>query len=146
MGLEFFSIYNWVKILHIAFVVAWMAGLLYLPRLFVYHQENVNYKTVDELFKTMEHRLYFFIMYPSLFIVWATGFYLGYILGFESWLLIKVGFVLILSFYHFFLGKNLQLFKQNRQRKSSRYFRFINEIPFVIMFFILILVIMKPFM
>ena len=146
MGLEFYSIYNWAKIIHITFVVAWMAGLLYLPRLFVYHQENLNLKTVNELFKTMEHRLYNYIMYPSFFIVWITGLYLGYILGFESWLLIKVGFVFFMSIYHLYLGKHLKLFKKNRQRKSSRYFRFINEIPFVIMFFILILVIMKPFM
>ena len=72
MGLEFYSIYNWVKILHISFVVAWMAGLLYLPRLFVYHKENENENKTVAIFKVMEKRLYFYIMNPAAVLVWLS--------------------------------------------------------------------------
>ena len=145
MGLEFLSPYYWVKIFHIAFVVAWMAGLLYLPRLFVYHIENYHLKDVNTLFKIMEHRLYYYIMYPSYIIVWGTGIYLGFSFGYAPWLLIKICFVIILSIYHHFLGIDLKLFRDDKQKKTSRYFRLINELPFLILIFILIMVIMKPF-
>ena len=145
MGLEFYSIYNWVKVFHVSFVIAWMAGLLYLPRLFVYHQENEKEVKIINVFKTMERRLYYYIMYPSMFLVWSSGIYLGYILGFDTWLIIKMGFVLLMSFYHILLGHHLKNFKDNKQKLSAKYFRAINELPFLILFFILILVIMKPF-
>ena len=73
MGLEFYSTYNWIKIIHISFVVAWMAGLLYLPRIFVYHKENEDENNTAEIFKIMEYKLYHYIMYPSMFIVWLSG-------------------------------------------------------------------------
>ena len=145
MGLEFYSTYNWIKIIHISFMVAWMAGLLYLPRIFVYHKENEKVNKAVDIFKIMEHKLYHYIMYPSMMIVWVSGLYLGHVLGFDTWLIVKIGFVILLTAYHILLGYYLNQFKLDRQELSSRFFRLINEIPFVILFIILILVIMKPF-
>ena len=145
MGLEFYSIYNWVKILHISFVVAWMAGLLYLPRLFVYHKENENENKTVVIFRLMEKRLYFYIMNPAAVLVWFSGIYLGHVLGFDTWLIVKIGVVLIMTVYHIILGFHLNDFKLDKQIRTSRYFRIINEIPFFLLFIILIMVIMKPF-
>ena len=145
MGLEFYNIYNWVKILHISFVVAWMAGLLYLPRLFVYHKENENERKTAAIFKVMEKRLYFYIMNPAAVLVWLSGIYLGHVLGFETWLIVKIGVVLIMTAYHILLGIHLNDFKLDKQIRTSRYFRIINEVPFFLLFIILIMVIMKPF-
>ena len=145
MGLEFYSIYNWVKILHISFVVAWMAGLLYLPRLFVYHKENENEHKTAAIFKVMEKRLYFYIMNPAAVLVWLSGIYLGHVLGFETWLIVKIGIVSIMTAYHILLGIHLNDFKLDKQIRTSRYFRIINEVPFFLLFIILIMVIMKPF-
>ena len=145
MGLEFYSIYNWVKILHISFVVAWMAGLLYLPRLFVYHKENENENKTVAIFKVMEKRLYFYIMNPAAVLVWFSGIYLGHVLGFDTWLIVKIGVVLIMTAYHILLGIHLNDFKLDKQIRTSRYFRIINEIPFFLLFIILIMVVMKPF-
>ena len=145
MGLEFYSIYNWVKILHISFVVAWMAGLLYLPRLFVYHKENENENNTVVIFKVMEKRLYFYIMNPAAVLVWFSGIYLGHVLGFDTWLIVKIGVVLIMTAYHILLGIHLNDFKLDKQIRTSRYFRIINEIPFFLLFIILIMVVMKPF-
>ena len=145
MGLEFYSPYHWVKILHISFMVAWMAGLLYLPRLFVYHKENENEVKITSVFKIMEYRLYYYIMNPAATLVWFTGLYLGYILGFDTWLIVKIGLVFILTVYHIYLSVHLKDFEKDIQKRTSKYFRIINEIPFLILFFVLILVIMKPF-
>ena len=145
MGLEFYSIYNWVKILHISFVVAWMAGLLYLPRLFVYHKENENEIKTAAIFKVMEKRLYFYIMNPAAVLVWFSGIYLGHVLGFDTWLIVKIGVVLIMTAYHIILGIHLNDFKLDKQIRTSRYFRIINEVPFFLLFIILIMVVMKPF-
>lgn len=145
MGLEFYSTYNWVKILHISFMVAWMAGLLYLPRLFVYHKENESESKITAVFTVMERRLYYYIMNPAMVLVWCSGLYLGYVLGFDTWLIVKITLVLILTIYHTLLGIHLKEFRNNKQKLSSKYFRIINEVPFLILVFILILVIMKPF-
>ena len=145
MGLEFYSTYHWVKILHISFMVAWMAGLLYLPRLFVYHKENSDEVKITAIFKIMEFRLYYYIMNPALVLVWSSGLYLGYILGFDTWLIVKIGLVFILTVYHIYLSVHLKDFEKDIQKRTSKYFRIINEIPFLILFFVLILVIMKPF-
>lgn len=126
-------------------MVAWMAGLLYLPRLFVYHQENYKDKKLTTVFKTMEKRLYFYIMNPSIFIVWFSGLYLGYIIGFDTWLIIKIGLVVLMSLFHILLGKHLNDLKKDTLGLSPKYFRMINEIPFIILIFILIMVIMKPY-
>ena len=126
-------------------MVAWMAGLLYLPRIFVYHKENEKENKAVDIFKIMEHKLYHYIMYPSMIIVWVSGLYLGHVLGFDTWLIVKIGFVMLLTAYHILLGYYLNQFKLDRQKLTSRFFRLIKEIPFVILFIILILVIMKPF-
>ena len=131
MGLEFYSIYNWVKILHISFVVAWMAGLLYLPRLFVYHKENENENKTVAIFKVMERRLYFYIMNPAAVLVWFSGIYLGHVLGFDTWLIVKIGVVLIMTVYHIILGFHLNDFKLDKQIRTSRYFRIINELSLI---------------
>ena len=145
MGVEFQNLYNWIKTFHIIFMVAWMAGLLYLPRLFIYHKENDRNKSIKNVFKVMEKRLYFYITTPSLVVVWMTGLYLGYVLGFDNWLIIKIGLVILMTMYHFYIGYHLNKFKRDQQLNSAKFFRQINEIPFVILFLIVILVIFKPF-
>ncbi|GIQ98363.1 MAG: membrane protein [Candidatus Neomarinimicrobiota bacterium] len=145
MGLEFYSSYNWIKTFHIIFMVAWMAGLLYVPRLFVYHKENYENHEMSKVFKVMEKRLYFYIATPSLFIVWLTGLLMGNLIGFDIWLIIKIGFVILLSLYHVYIGLHLNRFKNNQQERTAKFFRLINEIPFVLLLLIVILVVFKPF-
>ena len=145
MGLEFYSSYNWIKTFHIIFMVAWMAGLLYVPRLFVYHKENYENYKMSKVFKVMEKRLYFYIATPSLFIVWLTGLLMGNLIGFDIWLIIKIGFVILLSLYHVYIGLHLNRFKNNQQERTAKFFRLINEIPFVLLLLIVILVVFKPF-
>ena len=125
-------------------MVAWMASLLYLPRLFVYHADKVNDKVTSETFKIMEHRLYYYIGTPSIILVWLTGLYLAYVLGLYGWLMVKFFAVIIMTVYHIWLVKFLKNFKNNVNTKSSLFFRKINEIPFLILLIILILVIIKP--
>jgi len=138
------NIYLWFKVFHVLFVIAWMAGLLYTPRLFVYHCENINNDKMSNTFKTMEHRLYYFIATPSAVAVWITGIYLFYILGPFPWLITKIIFVITMSAYHILIRKYLLELKNDNCKKSSKFFRLINEIPFIILFLILILVIIKP--
>ena len=126
------------------FMVAWMASLLYLPRLFVYHADKVNDKVTSETFKIMEHRLYYYIGTPSLILVWLTGLYLAYVLGLYGWLIVKFFAVIIMTVYHIWLIKFLKNFKNNVNTKSSLFFRKINEVPFLILLIILIMVIIKP--
>ena len=138
------NVYQWVKIFHVMFVVAWMAGLLYLPRIFVYHSMDETTIETSNIFKLMEKRLYYFIMYPSALIVWITGIYMAYVLGLYGWLVLKFLFVIILTLYHINLGRYLNDFANDNSIKKTRFFRMINEIPFVIMFIILVFVIIKP--
>ncbi len=138
------NVYQWVKIFHVMFVVAWMAGLLYLPRIFVYHSMDETTSETSNIFKLMEKRLFYFIMYPSALIVWITGIYMAHALGLYGWLIIKFLFVIVLTIYHINLGRYLNDFANDKNKKKSRFFRMINEIPFVIMFFILMFVIIKP--
>ena len=138
------SIYLWVKVFHVMFMVAWMASLLYLPRLFVYHADNTKNKTTSDTFKTMEHRLYFYIGTPSAILVWITGLYLAYILGIYGWLVVKFFAVIVMTLYHIWLSTFLKKFKNDLNLKSSIFFRKINEIPFLILLIILIMVIIKP--
>ena len=138
------SIYLWVKVFHVMFMVAWMASLLYLPRLFVYHADNTKNKSTSDTFKTMEHRLYFYIGTPSAILVWITGLYLAYILGIYGWLVVKFFAVIVMTLYHIWLSTFLKKFKNDLNLKSSIFFRKINEIPFLILLIILILVIIKP--
>ena len=138
------NVYQWVKIFHVMFVVAWMAGLLYLPRIFVYHSMEDTTDATSNVFKLMEKRLFYFIMYPSALIVWITGIYMAYVLWLYGWLVLKFFFVTVLTLYHINLGRYLKDFKDNNNRSKTRFFRIINEVPFLIMFIILILVIIKP--
>jgi protoporphyrinogen IX oxidase len=141
------SVYLTLKALHIIAVVSWMVGLLYLPRLFVYHVENNNSESV-KVFKVMEKRLMKIIMNPAMIITWFTGLSILWVLGFNTifslWLSIKFLFVIILSGYHGFLSKCLKDFALDRNTKSSKFFRFINEIPTIILIIIVFLVIFKP--
>ena len=136
--------YQWVKIFHVMFVVAWMAGLLYLPRIFVYHSMDNTTKETSNIFKIMEKRLFYYIMYPSAILVWISGLYMAYVLGLYTWLVIKFFFVILLTIYHINLGRYLNKFAKDNNTNKSRFFRYINEIPFLIMFIILIFVIIKP--
>jgi putative membrane protein len=141
------SLYLTLKALHVIAVISWMVGLLYLPRLFVYHVENYNSESI-KIFKVMEKRLMKIIMNPAMIVTWVTGLSILWALGlntiFSLWLSIKFLFVIILSGYHGFLSKCLKDFALDRNTKSSKFFRFINEIPTIILIIIVFLVIFKP--
>ena len=136
------------KSLHLIAVVSWMAGLLYLPRIFVYHAENFEKKESTTIFETMERKLYFYIMRPAMLLSWLFGIILIYILGIESfsylWLQIKILLVIILTAYHEYLGRCMRLLKAGNNSKSSKFFRIINEIPTVFLILIVFIVIFKP--
>ena len=121
-----------------------MAGLLYLPRLFVYHSENISKNDLSLTFKVMEYRLYRFIMNPAMMVVWLSGFILSYDNGFELWLIIKFLLVFLMTIFHIFMKKCLNDFENDKSEYSSKFFRIINEIPTVLMIFIIILVVIKP--
>ena len=136
-------IFNIVKVVHILSVISWMAGLLYLPRIFVYH---ANSKIIDETsntFKTMERRLYWYICTPAAYFSWITGFILSYYTGIALWLLLKILLVFILTIYHFVCGRWLANFADNKNLHSEKFFRFINEIPTVLLILIIIAVVFK---
>ena len=136
------------KSLHLIAVISWMAGLLYLPRIFVYHVENYQKKETTEIFETMERKLYFYIMRPAMLISWLFGILLIYQIGFEYfsqlWLQLKIFFVIILTVYHEYLGKCLTSLRDGSNSKSSRFFRIINEIPTILLILIVFIVIFKP--
>ena len=136
------------KSLHLIAVISWMAGLLYLPRIFVYHVENYQKKETTEIFETMERKLYFYIMRPAMIISWLFGILLIYQIGFESfsqlWLQLKIFFVIILTVYHEYLGKCLTSLRDGSNSKSSRFFRIINEIPTILLILTVFIVIFKP--
>ena len=136
------------KSLHIIAVISWMAGLLYLPRIFVYHVENINDLNSTNIFKTMERKLYFYIMMPAMFLSWLFGLILIFIIGFEvlttKWIQFKLIFVFLLTFYHFYLGYFLNKLKTDQNTKTSRFFRIINEVPTILLILIVFIVIFKP--
>ena len=135
------------KSLHLIAVISWMAGLLYLPRIFVYHSEtdDTSQKTV---FKTMERKLYNYIMMPAMILSWLFGVLLIHSLGFsvfgELWMQIKIISVVIMTYYHFTLGKYLNDFALDNNQKTSKFFRIYNEIPTVILIVVIFVVIFKP--
>ena len=135
------------KSLHLVAVISWMAGLLYLPRIFVYHSENTN-ETIVSVFKTMERKLYFFIMTPAMTLSWLFGLLLISEIGFDQlnslWLQLKLVFVIFLTIYHFYLGKLLNSFKFDQNQRSSKFYRYINEIPTILLILIIFIVIFKP--
>lgn len=134
----------WIKVIHIISVISWMVGLLYLPRLFVYHSENITNKDITSTFKIMEYRLYRFIMNPAMMVVWLSGLVLLYDNGIETWLSIKFLLVLLMTSFHIFLKRCINNFELESNQYSSKFFRIINEIPTVLMIFIVILVVLKP--
>ena len=141
-------LYNLFLSLHIISVIAWMAGLLYLPRLFVYHFTKEIGSETSETFKLMEIRLLRIIMNPAMIFSWLFGIALISTLGVESlnalWLQLKVLFVLLLSGVHGYLAKITKEFQQDRRERSERFYRIINEFPTVLMIIIVFLVIFKP--
>ena len=124
-----------------------MAGLLYLPRIFVYHSENDN-EIVTSVFKTMEKKLFYYIMYPAMTLSWLFGLLLISQIGFDKlsnlWLQLKFVLVLILTAYHFYLGFLLNKFNLNENKRSPKFYRYINEIPTLLLIFIVFLAIFKP--
>ena len=136
------------KSLHLIAVISWMAGLLYLPRIFVYHVENKEKKEVTDIFELMEKKLFFYIMYPAMISSWIFGLILIYLSGIEIfsqlWMQLKIILIISLSVYNDFLGKCLVSLRNNTNTKTSKYFRIINEIPTLILIFIVFLVIFKP--
>ena len=136
------------KSLHLIAVISWMAGLLYLPRIFVYHAENNSEVNISEIFKTMERKLYFYIMTPAMILSWVFGFLLIHSIGFQqlgqTWMLLKLLFVIILTLYHFYLGRLLSQFNIGNNRHSHKFYRYINEIPTILLILIIFVVIFKP--
>ena len=136
------------KSLHLIAVISWMAGLLYLPRIFVYHVENLEKKETTEIFEIMEKRLYFYIMRPAMILSWLFGIILIYISGIEIfsqlWMHIKLGLVVLLTIYHEYLGICLRSLKLKTNTKTSKFFRIINEVPTILLIFIIFIVIFKP--
>ena len=136
------------KSLHLIAVISWMAGLLYLPRIFVYHVENSEKKETTKIFEVMEKRLYFYIMRPAMILSWFFGIILIYLSGIDIfsqlWVHIKLGLVVILTIYHEYLGICLKSLKLKTNTKTSKFFRIINEVPTIILIFIIFIVIFKP--
>jgi len=137
----------WLKALHIVAVISWMAGLLYLPRLFVYHCEAEAGSKQSETFKVMEQRLLRTIMNPAMAVVWITGLWLAWALGThrDGWLLAKVALVVVLTGYHHALGLWRKDFAADLNRRDQRFYRIANEVPTLLMIGIVILVVVKPF-
>ena len=142
------NFYLTLKALHLIAVISWMAGLLYLPRIFVYHSENIKENNVSEVFKIMEFKLYNYIMMPAMLLSWILGLLLIGNIGFDQLssyrLQLKLFMVIILTVYHFFLGKCLNNFKKNENKYSSRFFRIFNEIPTLLLILIVFVVVLKP--
>ena len=142
------NLYLTFKALHLISVVAWMAGLLYLPRIFVYHSENINQKETSEVFKAMERRLFNYIMMPAMILTWIFGILLIGSLGlqvfYDLWVILKGILVLLLTYYHFYLGKCVKVFANNQNTKTSKFFRIVNEVPTILLIFIVFIVVFKP--
>jgi len=136
------------KSLHLIAVISWMAGLLYLPRIFVYHVENKEKKEATNIFEVMEKKLFYYIMRPAMIFTWIFGLVLIYLNGIEIfsqlWMQIKIVLVLLLSAYNDYLGKCLVSLKNNSNIRSSKFFRIINEVPTIMLILIVFLVIFKP--
>ena len=136
------------KSLHLISVISWMAGLLYLPRIFVYHAQNNSESIISEVFKVMEKKLFFYIMTPAMILSWLFGLLLIHEIGFEqlgqTWMVLKLVFVILLTIYHLYLGSILNQFKLNLNQYSHKFFRYINEIPTILLILIIFVVIFKP--
>ena len=142
------NLYLILKSLHLIAAISWMVGLLYLPRIFVYHVENFEKKETTDIFEIMEKRLYIYIMRPAMLFSWIFGIALIYINGFDSltnlWMQLKLILVIILSIYNEYLGKCLNDLKNRTNTKTSKYYRYLNEVPTVLLILIVFVVIIKP--
>jgi len=136
------------KSLHLIAVISWMSGLLYLPRLFVYHAETKRNIEKKETFQLMEKRLFFYIMNPAMILSWLFGVLLIYVIGMENliylWLQLKLILVLLLTIYHFFLFYCLKNFSQNNNKYSPKFYRILNEVPTLLLIVIIFVVVFKP--
>ena len=141
------NLYLLFKSLHLIAVISWMAGLLYLPRIFVYHSE-AEHESQKNVFKTMERKLYNYIMMPAMLLSWLFGVLLIYSLGFtifsELWMQVKIILVTVLTYYHFLLGKFLNDFVIGNNKKSPKFYRIINEVPTIILIVVVFVVVFKP--
>jgi|TARA_Y100000996_G_scaffold413557_1_gene402072 TIGR00701 family protein len=136
------------KSLHLIAVISWMAGLLYLPRIFVYHSENQKNEDQNKTFKIMERKLYFYIMNPAMILSWIFGFLLLHSIGLNSlkefWLATKIILVISLTLYHMFLFICIRRFNENQNQYSPKFFRIINEVPTILLIAIIFIVVFKP--
>ncbi len=141
------ELYVWIKAVHVIAIISWMAGLVYLPRLFVYHSDSTVGSDTSETFKLMESRLYRLIMTPAMMIAWILGLWLAWDgFGFVGWWLwLKIAAVFALTMVHGYLGKSVRGFAADQREKTARHWRLVNELPTVLMIFIVIMVIVKPF-
>ena len=139
--------YDLVKVAHIVSLVAWMAGMLYLPRLFVYHADAERGSTLSETFKVMERRLLKGIVNPAMGATWFFGLVLAWSGGFFTapWLHAKLAFVILLSALHGYFSRTVKDFAADRNRRSAKFYRILNEVPTVLLILIVLLVVLKPF-
>jgi putative membrane protein len=141
--------YLWIKVIHVLAVISWMAGLFYLPRLFVYHSENIGKPDLVAVFKVMERRLLKAIMRPAALVAVLTGLWLigagGWFGPVPVWLWLKLLLVAAMILFHGLLENHAGRFRDDRETRPGRYFRIINEVPTVLLIGIVILVIVKPF-
>jgi protoporphyrinogen IX oxidase len=137
----------WIKAFHVLSVISWMAGMLYLPRLFVYHVDTEQGSKASATFKVMERRLLKGIMTPAMIATWLSGLYVAYAFSYfrAPWLHAKLTLVVLMSGFHGYLVGRVRAFAEDRNLQSSRFYRYINEIPTVLMIGIVILVVVKPF-
>ncbi|WP_075291880.1 protoporphyrinogen oxidase HemJ [Pararhizobium arenae] len=141
------NLYLWIKALHIIAVMSWMAALLYMPRLFIYHTDAEIGSQQSETFKMMEQRLLKVIMNPAMMISWGLGLYLAWsVYGFQGgWLHAKLLFVVLLTGVHVMFSRSVRAFAENRNTRSARYWRLMNEAPTLLMIAIVIMAVVKPF-
>lgn len=143
------SLYHWIKALHIIAVIAWMCGMLYLPRLFVYHTQVKVGSEASELFKIMERRLLRFIINPAMIVAWGAGLWLVYYTNAldpanGKWMHWKLTMVIFMQIVHAMLARHRKQFAADKNTKSTRYYRILNEIPTLLLIIIVILVVVKP--
>jgi putative membrane protein len=138
---------DWIKAFHVIAVIAWMAGMLYLPRLFVYHSEQPVGSVQSELLKTWEQNLLRRIINPAMIAVWIFGLTLAYVTGAyeDTWFKLKFLLVIVMSGLHGFFAASVKRFARDANTRSTRFWRIVNEVPFVLVIFIVILVVVKPF-
>lgn len=140
--------YLWIKSVHLIAVFAWMAGLLYLPRLFVYHCAAEPGSVQSETFKVMERRLLRAIMNPAMIVAWVVGLAMvawHVEAGMQGWLHVKLAAVVLMTIIHHMLGRRRKEFAEDRNTRPARYYRLLNEAPTVLLIAIVIMVIVKPF-